>query len=115
MPARKGRITIIPLTLGHWLCVGCLVFAWSGRAEEVIFHLRNGDRITGAITAENAQEVTVQSTIAGKINRTCAGSGCCRCDEQTSSGASECSGQSTASTKVQEIPGGLEGGCANWH
>jgi hypothetical protein len=53
MPARKDHYDY-PLTLGHWLCVGCLVFAWSSRAEEVIFHLRNGDRITGAITAENA-------------------------------------------------------------
>src|SRR5687768_987365 len=50
-----------------WLCFGYLVLAWMSRAEDVIFHLRNGDRITGAITSENGQEVTITSALAGKI------------------------------------------------
>ncbi|MCI0535588.1 MAG: DUF481 domain-containing protein [Verrucomicrobiales bacterium] len=47
--------------------MGCLILGWTSRAQEVIFHLRNGDRITGTITAENEREVQIVSTVAGKI------------------------------------------------
>src|SRR5688572_27203286 len=41
--------------------------ALSAHAADVIIHLRNGDRVTGAITAESPTEVTLQSATLGKI------------------------------------------------
>ena len=41
--------------------------ALSAPAADVIIHLRNGDRVTGAITAESPTEVTLQSATLGKI------------------------------------------------
>src|SRR5438093_556443 len=44
-----------------------LALTLAGRADEVIFHLRNGDRITGAIISENSSEVILSTAFAGKI------------------------------------------------
>ena len=54
-------------TVRVWLCFGFLAIASPSRAEDIIFHLRNGDRITGSITSENVNEVTITSALAGKI------------------------------------------------
>jgi hypothetical protein len=49
------------------LCGSLLLLPGVIRAEPVIFHLRNGDRITGSITAENDQEVTISSPLLGQV------------------------------------------------
>jgi putative salt-induced outer membrane protein YdiY len=47
------------------VCAAALAFGAS--AKDVIIHLRNGDRVTGAITSESSTEVTLQSGPLGKI------------------------------------------------
>ena len=46
-------------------CAASLVFATHG--GDIIIHLRNGDRVSGKITAETPTEVTLQSGSLGKI------------------------------------------------
>jgi hypothetical protein len=47
-----------------WLCGA----VWASHAaEQTIFYLRNGDRVTGAVLAEDPQTVTLSSTALGKV------------------------------------------------
>lgn len=46
-------------------CAGAMALA--ANAKDVIIFLRNGDRVTGAISAESTTEVTLQSGALGKI------------------------------------------------
>jgi putative salt-induced outer membrane protein YdiY len=39
----------------------------AARAADVIIHLRNGDRLTGAISSESPTEITLQTATLGKI------------------------------------------------
>jgi putative salt-induced outer membrane protein YdiY len=60
MPKTKRNAKFLTL-----LCAA--VLASSAPAADIIIHLRNGDRVTGAITAESPTEVTLQSATLGKI------------------------------------------------
>ena len=50
-----------------WFVLGCSILALTCRGQDIVFHLRNGDRITGAVVSENDVEVTVATAFAGKI------------------------------------------------
>ncbi len=50
------------------LLVCAITVAFASQAAEVVIHLRNGDRVTGTISAETATEVTLQTHALGKIS-----------------------------------------------
>ena len=52
------------LTILSWAwCLGILPCS----AQEVVLHLRNGDRVTGTVVSTNANEVVVRTAFAGQI------------------------------------------------
>jgi putative salt-induced outer membrane protein YdiY len=62
MPKRKRSNRVC------WAALAVFVFTvFASQAADVIIHLKNGDRVTGSITAETATEVTVQSGVLGKV------------------------------------------------
>lgn len=63
MPKRKRNPNLLWLSRLIFLAF----FAIASQAADVIIHLRNGDRVTGAIEAETATEVTIRSGTLGKI------------------------------------------------
>jgi hypothetical protein len=48
-----------------WFGVLCLTFA--GHGEEFQFFLRNGDRLTGALVAEDSQRLTLTNAVLGTV------------------------------------------------
>ena len=59
---RSGKVWPILVRL---FCVAFIAMCSQG--AEVIFYLRNGDRVSGKIVSETATEATIQSGLFGKI------------------------------------------------
>lgn len=62
-PKFRGAVRYFP-----WIVLwGGLAIANASRGQEVILHLRNGDRVTGSIVSTNAQEVVVATPYAARV------------------------------------------------
>jgi hypothetical protein len=65
MSRRRGK-TPSSLFWAGFLTGFLLLGSWA-RAQTVIFHLKNGDRVSGVVESENADRVILKSPVAGKL------------------------------------------------
>jgi len=68
MPRLRVRKIRCAIWSSLWTVLSaCLAVATSAQAQDVILHLKNGDRVTGSIVSTNAQEVVLSTPYAERI------------------------------------------------